>query len=52
MNTYVVQTVTEVGDALTITGTVNGIPVTVLTWVSAAGTRVDLLLPFKTSLLH
>ena len=36
-NLYVIQSVSSIGDSLTVTGTVNGVPVTVNTWVSAAG---------------
>lgn len=38
-NTYVVNTAVQnpITDTLVITGTVNGVPVTVSTWVSAAG---------------
>ena len=34
-HTYVLQSVTSVGDVCTITGTVDGISVTVTTWKSA-----------------
>ena len=38
-NTYVVQTAIQnpITDTLIVTGTVNGVPVIVNTWVSAAG---------------
>ena len=36
-NTYVITSVSTLGDQLTVIGTVNGTPVTVSTWVSAAG---------------
>jgi hypothetical protein len=34
-HTYVVQTATRVGDVMTITGTVDGVPVTINPWFSA-----------------
>lgn len=34
-HTYVITSVSSVGDALTVTGTVDGVPVTINTWVSA-----------------
>jgi len=46
-NTYVINTVTEQGDTLTVTGTVNGIPVTINTWISAAGGSLGSTIAFE-----
>jgi hypothetical protein len=34
-NNYVITSISSIGDVLTVVGTVNGISVTVTTWVSA-----------------
>ena len=39
-NTYVITSVTVVGDTLTVVGSVNGTPITVSTWLSAVGSGV------------
>ena len=45
---YVIETVSELGDVLTVTGSVDGTPVTVNTWVSAAGGSLGSVLAFRT----
>jgi molybdopterin biosynthesis enzyme len=46
-NTYVINSVTILGDQLTVQGTVNGTPVTVSTWVSAAGNSMASAISFR-----
>lgn len=46
-NTYVITSVTELGDVLTVTGTVNGVPMTVTPWVSAAGNALASAIAFE-----
>ena len=46
-HTYVIQTVTTLNDSLTVTGTVDGTPVTVQTWVSAAGGSMASAIGFR-----
>lgn len=48
-NTYVVQTVVEnqLLDTLTVTGTVNGTPVVVNTWISSAGNSLASAIGFE-----
>jgi hypothetical protein len=44
---YVISSVSVVGDALTVTGTVDGTAVTVNTWVSAAGNAMASAIAFR-----
>lgn len=48
-NNYVINTVTEnaVTDSLIVTGTVNGVAVTVATWISAAGSALTGAVAFE-----
>lgn len=46
-HTYEIDSVTELGDVLTVTGSVDGTPITVTTWVSAAGSALGTALGFR-----
>jgi hypothetical protein len=46
-HTYIITSVTQLGDQLTITGTVDGVAVTVSTWASAAGALLASALGFR-----
>jgi hypothetical protein len=46
-NTYVINSVSVVGDALMVTGTVDGVSVTVQTWLSAAGNALASAIAFR-----
>jgi hypothetical protein len=53
-NTYIINPPLSVGDALYVSGTVNGVPVSVATWVSVAGNALASVLGwqnFATSLM-
>jgi hypothetical protein len=44
---YVINSVSVLGDALTVTGTVDGMAVTVNTWVSAVGNAMASAIAFR-----